>query len=172
MTDINFVSFNSEIGCIFAAESEGAVIAVSINDRDGEKFFRLMKKKYSRHKLNDLTKAPCQLLESVKSQIIDYLRGRRKSFELPLSPSGSYFQKKVWRALLKIKYGQKLTYGEVAGLTGNKNAARAVGGACKRNPIPLIIPCHRVVGSGGALTGFGAGLDVKEKLLRLEEENN
>ncbi|GAB3949868.1 methylated-DNA--[protein]-cysteine S-methyltransferase [Micromonospora vulcania] len=98
-----------------------------------------------------------------------YFAGELTGFTVPVSvPRGSAFERAVWREMTRIPYGEMLTYGEVAGLVGDPGAARAVGVACNRNPIPVIVPCHRIVGAGGKLVGFGGGLPRKVKLLELE----
>ncbi len=101
-------------------------------------------------------------------QLRDYFAGGLKRFDLPLAPAGTEFQRKVWSALGQIPYGETRSYGELAREVGNGKASRAVGAANGRNPIPVIIPCHRVIGKDGSLTGFGGGLDVKRRLLELE----
>ena len=101
-------------------------------------------------------------------QLAEYFAGTRQRFDLPLAPEGSPFHCEVWAMLRRIPYGETITYGELARRLGRSNAARAVGAANGRNPIPIVIPCHRVVGSDGSLTGFGGGLDVKRRLLALE----
>ncbi|MCB2099710.1 MAG: methylated-DNA--[protein]-cysteine S-methyltransferase [Rhodobacterales bacterium] len=108
------------------------------------------------------------LLRAAEDQLHAYFDGRLETFDLPLDPPGSEFQKAVCRAMLAIPYGQTRTYGDLARDLGS--VARAVGGACGRNPIPIIIPCHRVLGAGGRMTGFsgGTGVDTKRALLRLE----
>lgn len=105
-----------------------------------------------------------------RRQLEEYFAGRRQTFDLPLRPNGTEFQRRVWEQLLQIPYGQTATYGEIAKRIGNPNAARAVGQACNANPIPIFIPCHRVVSSNSRLTGFALGLDVKSALLELERE--
>ncbi len=109
--------------------------------------------------------------DGLKSQLRDYFKGRRRQFNLPLAPHGTAFQRKVWRALRNIPYGETVSYGDIAREVGNPQAVRAVGGANARNPIPIIIPCHRVIGSDGALTGFGGGLKIKQCLLDLERRS-
>ena len=101
-------------------------------------------------------------------QLDAYFAGRLRRFELPLAPQGTGFQRSVWEALCLIPYGETLSYGELARRLGKPGASRAVGLANGRNPLPIVIPCHRVVGSDGSLTGFGGGLPTKTKLLRLE----
>lgn len=107
------------------------------------------------------------LLETER-QLSEYFAGRRKIFTVTLDFSGTEFQKKVWRALLAIPFGQTRSYGEIAKALGNAKAMRAVGAANGKNPISIIAPCHRVIGSTGKLTGFAGGLDVKARLLDLE----
>jgi methylated-DNA-[protein]-cysteine S-methyltransferase len=101
-------------------------------------------------------------------QLDAYFAGRLRRFELPLAPEGTPFQREVWSALTTIPYGETVSYGELARQVGRPNACRAVGAANGRNPIPIIIPCHRVIGADGSLTGFGGGLPIKQRLLLLE----
>ncbi|MGB3212155.1 MAG: methylated-DNA--[protein]-cysteine S-methyltransferase [Desulforhopalus sp.] len=101
-------------------------------------------------------------------QLTEYFAGKRQEFDLDIAPKGTAFQQSVWRELRKIPFGQTACYGEIAARLGNKNASRAVGMANGKNPIPIIVPCHRVIGKDGSLTGFGGGLDVKKQLLTLE----
>lgn len=110
-------------------------------------------------------RAPFQ--EAIR-QLEEYFAGRRQHFDLPLAPQGTPFQKKVWNALLTVGYGRTASYGDIARSIGNPKSVRAVGLANGRNPIPVIIPCHRVIGSNGALTGYGGGLGIKKQLLDLE----
>jgi len=101
-------------------------------------------------------------------QLTAYFAGKLEVFDLPLRPEGTEFQRTVWRALREIPYGETWSYGELARHIGRPRAMRAVGAANGRNPIPIIIPCHRVIGADGSLTGFGGGLPIKKKLLELE----
>jgi methylated-DNA-[protein]-cysteine S-methyltransferase len=101
-------------------------------------------------------------------QLGEYFAGERRRFDLPLAPRGTEFQRRVWRALREIPYGQTISYGELARRIGNPSAPRAVGLANGANPLPIIVPCHRVIGADGSLTGFGGGLPIKRKLLALE----
>jgi methylated-DNA-[protein]-cysteine S-methyltransferase len=107
-------------------------------------------------------------LAPVASQLDEYFAGRRRRFDVPLAPRGTAFQLEVWRALQQIPYGETRTYAGIARAVGRPAAIRAVGSANGANPIPIIIPCHRVIGSNGSLTGFGGGIDVKRRLLDLE----
>ena len=104
-------------------------------------------------------------------QLREYFSGDRQVFDLPLKLNGTEFQVSVLKALQEIPYGQTTSYGEIARRIGRPKAVRAVGAANGRNPIPIVVPCHRVIGSTGDLTGFGGGLDTKEALLRLEAEH-
>ena len=104
----------------------------------------------------------------VAAQLDAYFAGERTDFDVALAPRGTEFQRRVWAALLEIPYGETRTYGELAAALGKPNACRAVGAANGRNPIGVIIPCHRVIGSTGGLTGYGGGLDRKRALLELE----
>lgn len=110
--------------------------------------------------------------QNVCAQLSEYFAGERKKFDLELTLSGTEFQVSVLRALQEIPYGETSSYGAIAKQIGRPKAVRAVGAASGRNPIPIIVPCHRVIGSSGDLTGFGGGLDTKAELLRLEAENN
>ena len=104
----------------------------------------------------------------VATQLTEYFAGRRQTFELPLAPEGTPFQQRVWSALLDVPYGETISYGELASRIGRWSASRAVGLANGSNPLPIVIPCHRVIGSNGTLTGYGGGLAIKERLLALE----
>ncbi len=108
------------------------------------------------------------LLREVRRQLDAYFDGKLKVFDIPYSLEGTSFQQKVWRALCDIPYGTCITYGELATRIGDPKACRAVGMANGRNPLPVIVPCHRVIGSGGKLTGYTGGLDIKIKLLQTE----
>ncbi len=109
---------------------------------------------------------------AARQQLTEYFAGERREFDLPLKLSGTEFQLSVLHALQQIPYGETTSYSDVAERIGRPKAVRAVGAANGRNPIPIIVPCHRVIGSHGDLTGFGGGLDTKEALLRLEAEHS
>ena len=108
------------------------------------------------------------ILREAAKQINEYLLGKRTVFAVPLTIIGTEFQKKVWQVIMNIPYGQTLSYGDIARQLGSSAKARAVGGAAHANRLPLVIPCHRVIGADGSLTGFGSGLALKKKLLDLE----
>jgi methylated-DNA-[protein]-cysteine S-methyltransferase len=109
------------------------------------------------------------LIKKAAGQLEEYFEGKRKKFDLPLALHGTDFQVTVWKALQKIPYGKTISYGELAAMIGNPKACRAVGMANNRNPIPIIIPCHRVIGKDGSLTGYAGGLEMKRTLLEIEE---
>mgnify|MGYP001078524330 CR=1 FL=1 len=112
------------------------------------------------------------LLRETARQIDEYFKGTRKEFHVPLSLEGSGFQLSVWRELAAITYGATISYGELAARLGDRRKARAVGGAVGMNPVGIILPCHRVVGADGSLTGFGGGLNVKTALLEMERRHS
>lgn len=109
-----------------------------------------------------------QILDQAEAELKEYFAGERKEFAVPVHLTGTEFQKKVWAALAEIPYGRTATYGEIAERIGSPKACRAVGTANHHNPVPIIVPCHRVIGAGGSLTGYGGGLEVKAYLLTLE----
>ncbi|MEG1002244.1 MAG: methylated-DNA--[protein]-cysteine S-methyltransferase [Clostridium sp.] len=110
-----------------------------------------------------------ELIKEASIQLKEYLNGTRKSFKLPLKPMGTEFMEEAWSELCKIPYGETLSYKELAEKIGRPKSARAIGMACNKNPIPIFIPCHRIVGSNGNLTGYLGGLSVKKILLDLEK---
>lgn len=143
--------YPQERGAIQIGYRDGVVLLIAYADRVGEKNER------------------SAFSDQAYRQIDEYLKGKRKAFDFPFLAQGSGFQEKVWDALCRIPYGQTRSYGQIAREIGAPNACRAVGMACRENPIALVIPCHRVVGSGGKLTGYAGGLDRKEFLLALEK---
>ena len=110
----------------------------------------------------------CEVLEYAEQELAEYFSGVRRAFTVPLAPHGTEFQRRVWGELCRIPYGETAAYVDIAARIGKPSACRAVGNANNRNPLPVFIPCHRVVGKNGALTGYAGGLTVKEALLRLE----
>ena len=121
--------------------------------------------------LDGLIREDTRLLLEAKKQLIEYFNGSRKHFSLPLKIKGTSFMEKVWGYLQTIPYGKVVTYKDVALAIKHPKAYRAVGMACNRNAIPIIIPCHRVIGSNNQLIGYASGLDIKAKLLKLEQEH-
>ncbi len=114
---------------------------------------------------------PTPLLLRAARELQEYFAGQRRQFDLPLAPQGTPFQQKVWRALRQIPYGQTASYKQIAQAIGRPTACRAVGGANNKNPLPIFIPCHRVIGAGGALIGYAGGLGLKQGLLTLETQH-
>ena len=135
---------------------------------DGAGLRRLHMDAHSPWELNDDWQPASDQLDEVCRQLDEYFAGRRRRFELRLVPAGTEFQRAVWTALLDIPFGRTSSYAELARCIGRPKAVRAVGAANGANPIAVIIPCHRVIGSNGSLTGFGGGLPRKAQLLRLE----
>ena len=112
--------------------------------------------------------ADSKLLRTAIEQLEEYFTGHRRVFSLSLCPAGTPLMRKIWQEMAEIPFGRTASYGEIAARIGRPTAARVVGGACGRNPIPILIPCHRVVGADGSLTGFRGGLEMKQTLLALE----
>lgn len=111
-----------------------------------------------------------ELIKNASKQLFEYFDGKRREFDLPLNPKGTEFQNKVWKELCEIPFGEIRSYKQVAENIGNPNGSRAVGGANNKNPIMIVIPCHRVVGSNGSLVGYAGGLHIKEALLSIERK--
>ena len=109
-------------------------------------------------------------IKDIKHQLDEYFSGKRRNFDVKINPKGTDFQKLVWGELRKIPYGETKSYGDIAQSIGNKNAQRAVGSACNKNPVMIIVPCHRVISKNGGLGGFACGLEIKKKLLKIEQE--
>jgi len=119
----------------------------------------------------ELVEQDDEILRGTIRQLNEYLEGRRMEFDIPLLMVGTDFQKSVWKALLKVPYGATSTYSQMARDIGKERAVRAAGNAIGANPIAIIIPCHRIIGSDGGLVGYGGGLSLKKRLLRLEHRN-
>ena len=138
-----------------------------VADEKGLRYINFQTARYPVNLEQDWKHKPIFFTET-KAQLNAYFNGDLNAFDLPLAPMGTDFQKRVWQMLQKIPYGTVTSYLWVAEQIGNPKAVRAVGGANGKNPLPVIIPCHRVIGSNGSLTGFGAGLDIKKRLIKLE----
>jgi methylated-DNA-[protein]-cysteine S-methyltransferase len=117
---------------------------------------------------NSLEQGETDILRQAKEELIEFFQGKRQKFDVPTHFEGTDFQKRVWRALMSIPYGETRSYQNIACEAGNVRAVRAVGMANNRNPIPIIVPCHRVIGKNGSLVGYGGGLQMKKRLLSLE----
>jgi methylated-DNA-[protein]-cysteine S-methyltransferase len=157
-------TFNTPLGGLFAAvDEEGALVQLYFlgKHRPKELTDRLEREGHS------ISWNP-RALSEVQRQIDEYFARQRKTFEIPLRLLGTAFQRRVWNELLRIPYGQTLSYGELAARIDRPSASRAVGRANATNPVSLIVPCHRVIGADRDLTGYGGGIDIKKKLLILE----
>ena len=120
------------------------------------------------HAIEGATKRPSALTNTAATQLQEYFAGKRREFDLPLDPQGTDFQLRVWDELKKIPYGETRTYAQIAEAVGSPKGFRAVGLANNKNPLPIVVPCHRVIGAGGKLVGYAAGIKVKRYLLELE----
>lgn len=147
-----FYKYETIIGPLFILENNGSIVGISNRNMGWEGMFK-----------------ETPLIKETNRQLNEYFSGKRRFFDLPLYTQGTDFQEKVWKALKQIPYGETRTYKEIAIAIGQPNAMRAVGMANHRNPLMIVIPCHRVIGANGQLVGYGGGLDVKEKLLTLEK---
>ena len=158
MKYIKYVDF--KLGKIGIVEENGKIVKIVIINKNDE----------NNKNADDFVEKDTKLLVKAKNELEEYFDGKRKEFDLPLKQEGTEFQKKVWNALSKIPYGETRTYKEIAKMIGNEKASRAVGMANNKNNIPIIIPCHRVIGSNGKLVGYALGLDIKQYLLDLESK--
>lgn len=147
---------------IFFYETEVGIIGIRENNKSITDIY------FSKVDTNDNIEETNLIKECFK-QLKEYFEGNRKKFDLPLDAEGTEFQKKVWNELLNIPYGETKSYKDIAVAIGNEKACRAIGMANNKNPIPIVIPCHRVIGSNGKLVGYAGGLNVKEKLLNIEK---
>jgi methylated-DNA-[protein]-cysteine S-methyltransferase len=145
------------IGQIVIAAVDNAVCSIGL-DRPEDK--------------GDVAKNVSQpVLQKAAQELQEYFEGKRTEFSFPIHAEGTAFQQSVWNALLDIPFGETKTYGEIAHAVDNPKGSRAVGMACNKNPIMIAVPCHRVLGAGGSLTGYAGGLNVKQTLLELEQQN-
>lgn len=151
-----YTLFDTGIGRVLIEEEKNAVIKLSFDLIPENK---------------NAVKKETPLLHKAFQELEEYLKGERHTFSVPLCPQGTPFQKKVWKALGNIPYGSTKSYGEIAKEIGKEKASRAVGMANHRNPIIILIPCHRVICGDGSIGGYGGGVALKEKLLNLEEKN-
>lgn len=150
---INYFCYDTEIGRIKISEKDEKIIGLGFSDYKKE---------------NEIEKET-DAIRKTYLQLKEYLSGKRKNFDIEIEMIGTEFQKKVWKELLNIPYGETRSYKDIAIAIGNGKACRAVGNANNKNPIAIIVPCHRVIGSNGSMTGYAGGLDIKEKLLKIEK---
>ena len=144
-------TYTSPLGPITITESEGAITGLIFGETP------------------DSCTPPTALLSEAVRQLQEYFSGRRKEFSLPVFPAGTAFQRAVWQILLTIPYGKTCSYGDIAAMIGRPTAVRAAAQAIGHNPISILIPCHRVIGKDGSLTGYAWGISIKEQLLKLEQ---
>ena len=163
---MQYTYLDTPIGPLLAAACEDAIALIRF--RSGPRGQLGSARDEPRPEWEPVTPGRGSVLSELAQQIDAYFAGELKSFELALRPQGTTFQRTVWRALQAIPYGETRSYGALAKCIGRPTAARAVGAANGSNPLPIVIPCHRVLGSTGRLTGFGGGLDTKRALLELE----
>lgn len=152
---INYFCYDTEIGRIKISEKDEKIIGLVFSD----------------YKKEDEIEKETELIKKAYTQLEEYLSGKRTEFDIEIEMIGTEFQKKVWKELLNIPYGETRSYKDIAIVIGNEKACRTVGNANNKNPIAIIVPCHRVVGSNGSMTGYAGGLDIKEKLLKIEKYN-
>lgn len=148
---MNYYCKLTYVGFLTVYENNGNVVKITFEKKEGGQ------------------KSP--LIDTVFNQLNEYFEGKRFEFELPLNPHGTEFQKIVWSELAKIPYAETRSYKQIANAIGNPGASRAVGMANNKNPICIVIPCHRVIGTNGKLTGYAGGLEIKDKLLHLESSS-
>ena len=143
-------SYETKLGSVTIVEEDGTLLSITT------------------HRAYEGKRLETSLIKEAYRQLSEYLIGERKSFDLPLKPRGTVFQQQVWKALCDIPYGETRSYKQIAEAIGNPKAVRAVGMANNRNPLLIVVPCHRVVGANGKLVGYAAGIEKKEFLLKLE----
>ena len=160
--------YESPVGPLLVSATESAVCGLSFcSAGDLPRRLQMLRERH-RGSLRSEGDSP---LDTLREQLQEYFRGQRREFTLPLKSAGSEFQQRVWAALIEIPYGQTISYGELAARIGRKSASRAVGLANGSNPLPIVIPCHRVIGANGKLTGYGGGLAIKEWVAFMSARN-
>jgi methylated-DNA-[protein]-cysteine S-methyltransferase len=161
-----FDRLDSPVGPLFAAvDDEGALVRLTFLDSPDDAAAEC--RRLAAEHGSEPRRSP-ERCRGVGGQLAEYFAGRRRDFDLPLAPRGTAFQRAVWSELARVPYGRTISYGELADRVGRAGASRAVGGANNKNPLPIVVPCHRVIGADGSLTGYGGGLERKRALLALE----
>jgi len=166
-TTVGYTTMDSPIGPLLLASTEEGLCFIEFGEEQDS--LPSLQRWCKKHFLGVSVVREDRRNEQAKKQLQEYFSGERSAFDLPLVMYGTPFQKTVWKQLTKIPYGQTRTYKEIAQAIGTTKAVRAIGGANHRNPIPIVVPCHRVIGTNGALVGYSAGLPIKEFLLELEK---
>ena len=154
----SYLRFDTPLGPMVAIAADGALAAVDFTDA---RYARAIGQDW-----REDSRSP--ILTACARELGDYFAGRRRAFDLALAPGGTPFQRRVWNEISRIPYGETVSYGELAARAGAPGAARAAGAATGRNPLAIVVPCHRVIGTRGALTGYAGGIDRKTRLLALE----
>ena len=163
---MTLLNYDSPIGPLLIAAEDGHIVEISFMEAD-------TREKYRRPALHENNEQASNTDAAVAciAELEAYFAGKLQVFTVPIKPTGTDFRKRVWAALMDIPYGKTISYKELAVSIGQPNASRAVGGANNNNPISIIVPCHRVIGADGSLTGYGGGLDNKTFLLELEKKS-
>lgn len=156
-----YTTFTTQFCTIIIVGTPKGISDVHLDTGEGKRVFTI----------RDTWQRDDSMFADAKEQVVAYCEGRLQQFSLPLDLHGTEFQKKVWWALQDIPFGETRTYGQIAATIGNPKGSRAVGMANSKNPIPLLIPCHRVIGANGSLTGFAHGVSLKKRLLEFEGDN-
>jgi O-6-methylguanine DNA methyltransferase len=169
METLHCTTMNSVIGPLFLAASSPGLVALEFDARlPGQQSIRPNPRHLREEQKGIAFEQSPRLLRPYVSELEEYFAGKRREFSFPLDLRGTDFQLACWRALLAIPYGETRTYADIARAVGKPNAFRAVGMANNRNPVAIVVPCHRVIASDGTLCGYGGGLEVKRRLLELE----
>ncbi len=165
MNEVVYARVDSPVGNVWVASTGAGICRIALGAEQPGSFLSWLSRNLRPVELYE----DAELMTVATSQLGEYFSGERQAFDLPLDVHGTAFQRAVWSQVACIPYGATASYGDIAQLVGKPKGSRAVGAAVGANPLPIVIPCHRVIGSSGELVGFGAGLDVKERLLRLED---
>ena len=169
METLHCTTMNSAVGPLFLAASARGLVALEFDARlPGQQSIRPNPRDLREEKRKFKFEESANALRAYVAELEEYFAGQRREFTFPLDLRGTDFQRACWRALLAIPYGETRTYADIARAIGKPNAFRAVGMANNRNPVAVVVPCHRVIASDGTLCGYGGGIDVKRKLLELE----
>jgi methylated-DNA-[protein]-cysteine S-methyltransferase len=168
MNQINIQLHKTEIGKVVLGSFRDRLCLLGFRSRE---MTRTVDDRIKKALNAELVEGDDEILEKTRTQLDEYLQGRRREFDIPVLMVGTDFQKRVWNALMKVPYGTTSTYLKLAKDVGNEKAVRAVGNANAANPISIIIPCHRIIGSDGGLVGYGGGLSIKKRLLELERSD-
>jgi len=168
MNQINILFHKTEIGEVVLGSFRGKLCLLGFRSIE---MTRIVDDRIKKALNAEFVERDDEILEKTRTQLGEYVQGRRREFDIPVLMVGTDFQESVWNELMKVPYGATSTYLQLAKDVGNERAVRAVGNANAANPISIIVPCHRIIGSDGGLVGYGGGLSVKRRLLELERSN-